>query len=598
MPPTGEGAPAFDADVVVIGSGFGGSAAALRFAEAGHRVVVLERGDEVVWSAFRPDLDMFWSPRRQRFGMNNLKRRGRHVVTWTGAAVGGGSHVYAATLKRRIDFTGFPSAIRADDLTPYYDRAEDMLGATEYPHYPPYSDVASTELLLEADRRLSLDRPDLVEEAGRLRLGISFAPEGGHPGARFTNRFGVEQRYADPRDQSILGGDIGSKNSLDRNYHVVAREHGARIDHLCQVDTLRRLPGGGWEVGYRRLERAQGLWSRLRRRFALHPAPPLSRSERIITRVVVVSAGVLGSTELLLRNRDQYATLPELNAHLGTRYSTNGDTLTLLLPRKGLALGWGGLALLVASLVVGNVVLAVIGAVVHVIGVLQARRAYDPDLGPTNSDYIRFRASDGSRQGVYIEGGRYPNPGRWAIAAALGAIGGYRPTRYRSIAQATNFLRRWIPPLGLVSRTLPVPLLTMGRDRAVGRVVLAGDDNVSIDIDLDENQPYYAYTDSLGRLVAGAARAWWLPNPVLRWLKIVEVPHNLGGVPMGETAADGVVDHLGRVFGVDDLVVLDGSIIPVAMGPNPALTILALAERALPHLLDQLATEGHIRASG
>jgi cholesterol oxidase len=182
------------------------------------------------------------------------------------------------------------------------------------------------------------------------------------------------------------------------------------------------------------------------------------------------------------------------------------------------------------------------------------------------------------------------------MAAALGAVGGYRPTRYPVIAAVSNAMRRWVPPVTILARSLPIPLLTMGRDRATGRFVLTGDEGVSIDIDLAQNDEYYAYGDSLGRLVADAAGARWLPNPILRWLKLVEVPHNLGGVPMGETAADGVVDHLGRVFGVDDLVVLDGSIVPVAIGPNPALTILALAERALPKLLDQLATEGHIRA--
>jgi len=110
----------FDADVVVIGSGFGGSVAALRFAEDGHRVLVLERGDEVTRKTFEPDLDMFWDPPRQRFGMNQLRRSGRNVVTWTGSAVGGGSNVYAATLKRVCEFDGFPSAIREDDLAPYW----------------------------------------------------------------------------------------------------------------------------------------------------------------------------------------------------------------------------------------------------------------------------------------------------------------------------------------------------------------------------------------------------------------------------------------------------------------------------------------------
>jgi cholesterol oxidase len=239
---------------------------------------------------------------------------------------------------------------------------------------------------------------------------------------------------------------------------------------------------------------------------------------------------------------------------------------------------------------------AAAGLALTAVGARQARTAYDPDLGPTNSDYIRFRAADGASQGVYIEGGRYPNPGRWAVAAALGAVGGYRPTRYPAIAAVSNAIRRWVPPVTIVARSLPIPLLTMGRDNATGRFALEGDEGVSIDIDLAQNDEYYAYGDSLGRLVAKAAGALWLPNPILRWLKLVEVPHNLGGVPMGESPDDGVVDHLGRVFGVDDLVVLDGSIVPVAIGPNPALTILALAERALPKLLDQLRDEGHISA--
>lgn len=587
----------FDADVVVIGSGFGGSVAALRYAEAGYRVVVVERGDEVGPATFEPDLDMFWIPERQRFGMNVLRRRGRNVVTWTGSAVGGGSHVYAATLKRCEDLSGFPRAVADDDLGPYFAVGEDLLGAVEYPDYPPYSDVAATELLLRAGASLWRDHPDLVEDAGRIRLGISFAPAGGRPGETFMNRFGVPQRYADPRDQSILGGDIGSKNSLDRNYLALATRLGARIDPLCEVDRLRRIAGGGWEVEGRRLLREERWWPRWRRRWALRPRPPRAEPYRVTARVVVVAAGSIGSTELLLRNRDQHRTLPEIGDALGSRYTTNGDTLTMLLPTAGLAPGWIGLVLAVAGIVRRRWTVAAIGAAVHGLGVARMRRAYDPDLGPTNSDYVRFRGVDGEPQGVYIEGGRYPNPARWALSAAWSAVGGYRPTSYRAVARLDSVARTWIPPLNLLARSLPIPLLTMGRDAAVGRISLDGKGRPAIAIDLDANRAYYAHTDRLGRMVAAAAGARWLANPVLGRLRLVEVPHNLGGVPMGEGPADGVVDHAGRVFGVDDLVVLDGSIVPRSLGPNPALTIVALAERAMGHLVAQLAAEGRIHAT-
>jgi choline dehydrogenase-like flavoprotein len=115
-----EGTTRFDADVVVVGSGFGGSVAALRFCEAGQRVVVLGRGPWVRRGDFEADADMFWSPRRHRFGMNELRPRGRHVIPWVGSGVGGGSHVYAATLKRRAFFDDFPVTLDQAEMDAWY----------------------------------------------------------------------------------------------------------------------------------------------------------------------------------------------------------------------------------------------------------------------------------------------------------------------------------------------------------------------------------------------------------------------------------------------------------------------------------------------
>lgn len=593
---------AFDADVLIIGSGFGGSVAALRFAEAGRRVVVLERGDHVRREDFEADADMLWKPRRHRFGMNDLQGRGDHVIPWLGAAVGGGSHVFAATLKRRESFDGFPRAVREDDLAPFYEVGESMLDATPYPDYPPYSRNRATQLLFRVGEKVAARDPELVESFGPIRLAISFAPEGGEPGGEFVNQHGARQRYSDPGEQKILGGDIGVKNSLDRNYLFRAEKWGARIEPLCEADRIEPLESGGYRVHFRRRGRESSRWQRFLRHWLPSLARDVDREESLKAGVVVVAAGAVGSSELLLRNRDLHRTLAELSPRLGEGYSSNGDSMNLVIPFRALPVSWLGLALAVVAWPLRGVSsllsawLAVVGAALYFGGLATGGPPVEVDIGTTNSDYIRFRHRDGSPQGSYVEGGRYPTPLRGAAAAVMSALGLYRPHRYRRIVSASRWLRRWVPPFALIARSWPLPLLQMGRDDAVGRLRLDGEGRAVIDYPLARNREYYAYLDRIGKLVARCADAWWLPNLPLRLLKRIEVPHNLGGVPMGESADNGVVDHAGRVFGHDDLVVLDGSIIPVALGPNPALTILALAERALSHLVPQLEREGSLTA--
>lgn len=114
-------------------------------------------------------------------------------------------------------------------------------------------------------------------------------------------------------------------------------------------------------------------------------------------------------------------------------------------------------------------------------------------------------------------------------------------------------------------------------------------------VGIDDNDEYIEDLHSVGRWVAEAARAGFMTNWFARVTRIIEVPHNLGGVPMGDSAEQGAVDHAGRVFGYENLLVLDGSTIPVALGPNPALTIVALSERAMEIAKHQLLSEKTIR---
>ena len=589
-------ADGFDFDVLVVGSGFGGAVAALRFAEAGLRVCVVERGDWVRRDTFQADPDMFWIPERHRFGMNELRPRGRTVVPWLGSAVGGGSHVYAATLKRRDGFYDFPAPFASEDLTPWYERAEAMMDAMLYPSWPPYSEIQALRLLYEAEARVAAAHPDRVESMGPILLGISFAPADGTPGQRFLNRHGAPQRYADPGEQKILGGDIETKNTLDLNYLFRAEALGARIEARTEVDRIEPLRGGGYRVHARRWVPDTSGWARFRRRWLPGGGRGPGSAVQWSAPRVVLAAGSIGSTEILLRNRDVHGTLPDLSPTLGTRYSSNGDYVNLMIPFRGLFVTWGGFVLAVLAFLAGwGWTWIGVGAALYFAGLVSSRPPVDPDLGTTNSDYIRFRHRDGSPQGSYIEGGRYPTPDRALIAVIMSGLGVWKPSRYRFAVRITRALRWILPPFEALARSWPVPLLQMGRDDAVGTCRLNDEGRLEIDFPLDDNADYYRDLDHLARLVARAANAWFVPNVVARWTRTIEVPHNLGGAPMGASAVDGVVDHAGRVFDYPGLMVLDGAVIPVALGPNPALTILAIAERALDHVLRD---EGLDRTAG
>lgn len=594
-----------EADVVVIGSGFGGAVAALRFAEAGQRVVVLERGDHVSRERFQADIDAVWMPERNAYGMHDLQKRGTPIIPWIGAAVGGGSHVYAGTLKRRHDWDGFPAEIGASDMPAYYARAEQMMEATPYPDYPPYSEVRAYQVMRAAGARCAQAHPDLVEEHGAINLAIAFAPKGGTPGAEFTNAHGARQRYYDPDENSLLGGDIDAKSSLDRNYLHLAQRAAvpAQIVPLCEADEIERLDDGRYRVHYA-VHHPKAGWAGVRHRWLRRRPQPDVTWRSIVARRVVVAAGAVGSTELLMRNRDVFETLPEVGPHVGTRYTTNGDYLTLLVFFRGLWPALGGLVAMIACLVaalafgVGAAWYGLgAGAAVYYGALAWSGRPMDPDRGTTNSEHICFRGHRGQRRGAYIESGRYPTPGRlfWAMVLS-GVTGRFRPRLYAAIAAGSKVLREVVPPFGFLARLYPVPLLSMGRDDALGTMKLRGG-KVEIQFDLKQNAAFYAHLDELGRKLGKAAGARWAPHLLLQWLGRMEIPHNQGGVPMGRSAADGVVDHAGRVFGLPDLMVLDGSIIPVSVGPNPALTILALAERAMEIVVKQLEDEGRIHAA-
>jgi len=563
-------------EVVIIGSGFGASVAALRFAEAGKKVTIMERGGWITRETFEADDDMLWQPKKGRYGMNDFKKRGKNIIPWLGAGVGGGSHVYAATLKRRDFFDDFPGEISVNEMTPYYERAEKMMQAVKYPDYPPYNNLPSYCIFRAAEKELSKERPDIVEKQGDILLGISYAPKNGKPGTKFVNPYGAEQQYSDPKEQKILGGEIAVKNTLDKNYLFEAQKKGAQIIPFREVTTIEPLEEGGYEV----------YWE--------NPKEDSKESGMILCDILICGAGAIGSTQLLLQNKIIHKTLPNISDTLGNGYFTNGDFVTFLVPKRGFLFSWiGVLGGLVAS-TLGYYLVALGFAILYAIGWALSGKKAEPDKGTTNSDYIRFKHRDGSTQGAYIEGGRYPTPIKAISAIILSLTGNFKPKSYKNISDTVNWMGTYIPVFELIQRSWPIPILMMGRDDAKGQFFLDDKGEAKIDYNLKANDAYYAHLNKLGKLFSKKAKSFYIPNGVAALFKIIEVPHNIGGVAMGNSKEQGVVDTFGRVYGYNNFMVLDGSILPRSLGPNPALTILAFSERGVEKAIHQLHTEGRI----
>ncbi|MEZ0446712.1 FAD-dependent oxidoreductase [Cellulomonas sp. ICMP 17802] len=514
-----------DYDVVVVGSGFGGSVAALRLVEKGYRVLVLEAGrrftDETLprtsWDVSR----FLWAPRLGWLGIQRIHVL-PDVVVLAGAGVGGGSLVYANTLYRPSSdaFWDDPQWAGITDwraeLAPFYDQASRMLGVVDNPTCTPADDVV---------RRAADD----------LGVGASFrlAPVGvvfGTPGARVPDPFfggaGPERRGCLECGECMTGCRHGAKNTLPTNYLYLAERAGARVVAETTVTSLRPR-GQHWEVRTTRTGRRGG--------------------DRTVTAdQVVVAAGTWGTQELLHRLKAD-GTLPGLSDRLGALTRTNSESL------GGAATRWRGW-----------------------------RRRPDMSRGVaiTSSVYlddrthlepVRYgRGSNlmGLLSTVLTDGGgRVPRPLRWAgnvlrhpgqVASLLLGLGSW--------SQRTV--------IGLVMQTGGASITVRPRRTWRGTTRLTstpGEGEPNPTWIPAANAAYRRMAAHLGGFAASSLG------------EVADVPmtaHFIGGCTIGSSAATGVVDPYHRVFGYPGLHVVDGSTISANLGVNPSLTITAQAERA------------------
>ncbi|WP_286900094.1 GMC family oxidoreductase [Thermocrispum sp.] len=564
-------APEERADAVVVGSGFGGSVSAYRLAEAGLDVVLLERGKAYPPGSFpRNPHQMsraFWDPTEGLQGLFDVWTfRGFDSIVSSG--LGGGSLIYANVMIRKDErwfvceplpgggYEKWP--VGRAELDPHYDAVERMLDVTPYPfESPAYASSRKTQAMREAAEKLGL-------EWSLPPLAVSFAPAPGQPPAiglpladpPYGNLHGAQRRSCRLCGECNLGCNDGAKNSLDHTYLSAAVAKGAEIRPRCEVRTIEALDGGGYRVGYvEHLPENEGRdvdWDEMPRR-------------SIVCRKLILAAGTYGTTFLLLRNR---ATLPGLSDALGTKFSGNGDLLTFLTPADDDAENVRQFG-------------ATEGPVIT--SALRVPDAVDCDDVP----------EDCRDRGFYIQDGGYPAFAEW-IAETSGP---------KSLWRIGAFLGRWLltalklapdNSLGAELSDLlgdgvlsagALPLLGMGRDVPDGVMTLDGD-RLDVRWSSETSMAYFERLRSTMRRIAEVLGTGFVDNPMWFFRRIVTV-HPLGGAPIGDHPGEAVCDADGEVFGHPGLYVADGAAMPGPVGPNPSLTIAAMADRMCTRMLER-----------
>src|SRR5918993_4282121 len=297
-------------DVVVIGSGFGGSVAALRLVEKGYSVLVLEAGrrfadDEFPRASWRVRT-FLWAPRLGWYGIQRLTLlRGAHpLLVLTGAGVGGGSLVYANTLYEPLDdFYDDPQWRGITDwraeLAPHYAQAKRMLCVTPYP----------VDTAADLAMRAVAERMGVGGSYRRAPVGVHI----GRPGETVPDPYfggaGPDRTGCLHCGACMTGCRHGAKNTLVKNYLWLAERAGATVRPLTTVTAVRPLSAGGFAVETVRT----GAWLRRRR-------------EVIEADQVVFAAGALG-TQTPLHRMKAAGALPGLSDRVGALTRTNSESI-------------------------------------------------------------------------------------------------------------------------------------------------------------------------------------------------------------------------------------------------------------------------------
>ncbi|MCB1546338.1 MAG: GMC family oxidoreductase [Hyphomicrobiaceae bacterium] len=513
-------------EAVVVGSGYGGGVAASRLARAGLEVCLLERGREVLTGEFPQRFtemgkEMQVTTRSRRTGSDTALfdcRLGEDMHVFVARGLGGGSLVNAGVALRpdpRVFADDiWPRAVSADGrLDDGYARATRWLNVSRYEG--PRT-LAKVEALRTAGASLS-------KPVTSAPLAVSFADH--------VNAAGLAQSACTLCGDCCGGCNVGAKNTVALTYLPDAVRHGASLFTHLEVRRVERSPAG-WRV-------------------VAQPVGGDGPEIVVEAATVVLAAGTLGSTEILLRSRERGLTVSD---RLGQGFSANGDII---------AFGYGAKPR------------------INAIGIGHPPKVEADPVGTCVTGMLGFEDADDLSQELWLQEGALPS----AIAPML-------PVLFVPGGRILGALQSLVKGVYRGPFAHLQTFFAVSHDTASGQLAL-DDDRLVLKWPGAGQQEAYARLDRRLAEVVAAVGGSYVKNP-LAGTMLGDTPataHPLGGCGMGEDRGMGVVDHAGRVFdgrsaaGAQDvhdgLFVLDGAIIPRSLGVNPLLTITALAERAM-----------------
>ncbi len=571
-------------DFIIIGSGYGGAIAAEALAGATKKngdpvsVYVLERGKEFTAGTFPSSLAE--TPTEIRFTTQNAKRArgtldglydvrlGNDLNVVLANGLGGGSLINAGVMERPsadVFSNSWPEQFRNFEQSDFYNKVIEKLGGT----------------VNKQDNNITLHPSHQKEPLAKFKAIKSLAGNANFRPANISiamkgrkNWAGVELKQCNLCGDCASGCNVGAKDSLNNNLLYAAKEKGANLITGATVLSIEKKEHNEWQLNI------------------VHTDENLRKDQikpfTIRAKQIILSAGSLGSTELLKKS----STL-EFSDKLGERFSSNGDAIITAYNQKSKS----------------NAIAS------------ESVKPYERNVGPTITGIIDNRKGAKGKKFVVQE---------MAVPAMLEVLfSELYTTSYamRSLYQSpdksrhfSNYLKMR-DPLAVDSMAIDNTSIyaVMGNDNANGKLTLDksadeyyGEGTIQVDWEELKNSDYLeqqidyikelsSQTNSGAEIIVNPA---WKAFPDAAMFLVDErkgppiTVHPLGGCSMADSAENGVVNHLGKVFDKDKgksvhegLFVLDGSIIPTAIGTNPALTIAAVTQRAIDLLINEWQLE-------